>query len=29
MSVESYRAEVAGQHHLSEEAGSNLLNRNN
>jgi hypothetical protein len=24
MSVESYRAEVAGQHHLSEEAGSNL-----
>jgi IstB-like ATP binding protein len=29
MSVESYRAEVAGQHHLSEEAGSALLNRNN
>jgi hypothetical protein len=28
MSVESYRAEVASQHHLSEETGSRLLNRN-
>ena len=28
MSEESYRAEVANQHHLSEETGSGLLNRN-
>src|SRR5205807_9616123 len=28
MSQESYRAEVANQHHLSEETGSALLNRN-
>jgi len=28
MSEESYRAEVANQHHLSEETGSDLLNRN-
>jgi hypothetical protein len=28
MSVESYRAEVASQHHLSEESASGLLNRN-
>jgi IstB-like ATP binding protein len=29
MSVESYRAEVAGQHHLSEEIDSALLNQSN
>jgi DNA replication protein DnaC len=29
MSVESYRAEIASQHHLSEEVGSSLMNRNN
>jgi hypothetical protein len=28
MSEESYRAEVANQHHLSKETGSGLLNRN-
>jgi DNA replication protein DnaC len=28
MSVESYRAEVASQHHLSEEIGSSPMNRN-
>ncbi len=28
MSQESYRAEVANQHHLSEEMGSGLMNRN-
>ena len=28
MSEESFRAEVANQHHLSEETGSGLLNRN-
>jgi len=28
MSEESYRAEVANQHHLSEETGSDLMNRN-
>ena len=28
MSEESYRAEVAGQHHLSEGSGTDLTNRN-
>lgn len=28
LSEESYRAEVANQHHLSEETGSDLMNRN-